>query len=487
MNLPEDHMDELYRKAGELYPLKTDGADWDKVMTRLQEISEEEGAPAAGRGSSRKWWWLMLLIIPFAWMGIRYIAHQGAAHPGAPGQAATGRTAAGATAPDQAAANQSAANPTAPAQTDKATSPGGATTAQANAASAAQATTAQANAAQANTAQPGATQPHGSGTAATLTPHAATAGTTSAETASGASTGRTSPGGASSGSTAGATGRTPGLTLRETLASGGNHSGNTTLENPTGPGAVEVTPADLAYTFGGADFGLPGTPKSDPRVNRTADTVFRITDTVRRPLRRAYPAAAGFYAGVEAGPDLSTIKWQELQNPGYSVGVLLGYRFNRRLAVEVSGLWAHKVYYTSGEYFNKAKTGIPQNITVGNMNGTCSMFEIPINLRWDFLYTKSGSFYATAGLSSYIMKRENYSYVASYQGASPWMADKSYQNSGNNYLSMMGLSLGYQLHWKGVGDVRIEPYFKVPLKGVGIGSLPITSSGLYLGITRSFR
>jgi hypothetical protein len=454
-------MDELYRKAGELYPLNTDGADWDKVMTRLQEISDEEGASAVvgGGRSSRKWWWLMLLIVPFAWMGIRYITHQGATNKSTPQNGAV-----------VSAPLAGSAEPGHPGTSTPGTSIPGTSTPGTSTPGASRPGAGQANASQSSAGQ----------TPADQTP--AGQALTTQRAASAASRGTT---GAAAAKASAARGAASSLTLRETLASGGN---NSTLENPTTPGgALETPPADLAYAFGGADFGLPGKPKGDARVDKTADTGFRVSDAVKHGPLRGHPN--GFYAGLEAGPDMSTIKWQELQHPGYSVGVLLGYRFNRRLAVEVSGLWAHKVYYTSGQYFSKAKTDIPPGVKVGDMNGTCGMFEIPINLRWDFLYTKSGSFYATAGLSSYIMKRENYSYVASYSGTPPWtgMEDKSYYNSGNNFLSMMGLSLGYQLHWKGVGDLRIEPYFKVPLTGVGIGSLPITSSGLYLGLTRSFR
>ena len=38
-----------------------------------------------------------------------------------------------------------------------------------------------------------------------------------------------------------------------------------------------------------------------------------------------------------------------------------------------------------------------------------------------------------------------------------------------------------------VGDLRIEPYVKLPLNGLGLGSLPLRSTGIYLGITRPIR
>jgi hypothetical protein len=34
------------------------------------------------------------------------------------------------------------------------------------------------------------------------------------------------------------------------------------------------------------------------------------------------------------------------------------------------------------------------------------------------------------------------------------------------------------------GSLRIEPYIKLPVKGLGIGSLPIMSSGINVGLIK---
>ena len=41
----ENDMDHLFQKAGELYPLKTSGSDWDAVAGKLNE--EGFGDPSA--------------------------------------------------------------------------------------------------------------------------------------------------------------------------------------------------------------------------------------------------------------------------------------------------------------------------------------------------------------------------------------------------------------------------------------------------------
>jgi hypothetical protein len=439
MNLPEDHMDELFRKAGEMYPLKTDGADWDKVMTRLQKVSDS-GATTFVGASGRKWWLLTLLIVPFALICNKYIAHQGSAVTNA-AQTAILKTAAGtpAAVPQAASALPKSASP------QDAPSTAGVS------------------------AMP-AVAPSSTVRAIGVTPSR-----TSGQIAAG---NIQRP--ANLRSAAFRQDAAPGE-LAGNAAANSSPSNNQTDAESAAASAQETNTFDLAQSLASGDLVMLEKPRDAARSSQ------KLEEAPEKGASAHKPPVPHFYAGVLVGPDVSTIKYQNLSKPGYSVGIILGYRFNKRLAVEVSALWDRKNYYTSSEYFNKAKAGIPSTVSLGNMNGVCEMFEIPISLRWDFFHTKTGNFYATGGLSSYMMKNESYSYEATNYGTSWAVVDKQYMNSGNNFFSMLHLSVGYTLQWKGVGDLRIEPYFKIPLSGVGIGSLPITSSGLYLGLTHSFR
>src|SRR5579863_9887296 len=69
-------MDDLFRRASERYPLRTDSADWDKLATAL------DGGPAAPSDEKEKrrrrgiFWWF--LLIPLA--GIGYWTWQEGVH-----------------------------------------------------------------------------------------------------------------------------------------------------------------------------------------------------------------------------------------------------------------------------------------------------------------------------------------------------------------------------------------------------------------------
>ena len=55
----------------------------------------------------------------------------------------------------------------------------------------------------------------------------------------------------------------------------------------------------------------------------------------------------------------------------------------------------------------------------------------------------------------------------------------------NNYglPAVAGFSLGYEYNFYKSLNIRIEPFLKIPIQGMGVGKLPVTSAGLQIGIT----
>lgn len=192
-----------------------------------------------------------------------------------------------------------------------------------------------------------------------------------------------------------------------------------------------------------------------------------------------------FYLGFQLGPDFSMVKSTKIDGTGYSAGLLAGYNINKRLAVETGLLWDHKRYQSEGRYFNTEKLNWP-HVYVLDLSGFCNMFEIPLNLRYNFSQNTRGTLFATAGVSSYLMKKENYDYNYIRYGAYGY-GNKEYKNTTNNWMSVAHVSAGIQKKLGAIGDLRVEPYIKLPLHGVGIGSMPLRSAGIYLGITRPIR
>ncbi|MFL5789673.1 MAG: outer membrane beta-barrel protein, partial [Flavisolibacter sp.] len=187
-----------------------------------------------------------------------------------------------------------------------------------------------------------------------------------------------------------------------------------------------------------------------------------------------------FYAGLIGGLDYSTVKFQTVSDFGFTAGALIGYSFNHKWSIEIAVLYDKKSYYSDGKYFNSK---LYPNNSLYSVDGICHMIELPLNVKYNFATLKKNSFFTELGISSYLMKMENYNYIYMWNGQLA-SGSKIYNNSSRNWLSIMNFSVGYQHKMGNHYDLRIEPYFKAPLKGVGIGELPITSFGLNIAVTR---
>lgn len=221
--------------------------------------------------------------------------------------------------------------------------------------------------------------------------------------------------------------------------------------------------------------------KKDEAVQEVLNN--NIKEKVKNARNKTGQKERGLYAGIIISPDISTVKFQSVKNMGVGMGLLIGYQFNTRLSVETGVSWDIKNYYSDGKYFDAKRAYPNPNSKIIRVDGVCNMIEIPVNVRYQL--TKGKSYFSTAaGLSSYIMKKEKYDYLISYNNGQPYPHTSTYSESSTKFLAVANLSIGYDRTLKHDLTLRIEPYIKIPLKGVGVGSVLITSTGLNIGITK---
>ncbi|MEO5782137.1 MAG: hypothetical protein ABIQ07_02640 [Ginsengibacter sp.] len=108
---------------------------------------------------------------------------------------------------------------------------------------------------------------------------------------------------------------------------------------------------------------------------------------------------------------------------------------------------------------------------------------MPVSVKYNFRSSVKTNLSVSGGVSSYFMKSENYNYTIDHLGQQyPRNAD--YKNSSTNLLAVTTVAFGYN-HSLGKGaTLRLEPYLKIPVTGVGIGKLPIMSTGINIGVTK---
>ena len=193
-----------------------------------------------------------------------------------------------------------------------------------------------------------------------------------------------------------------------------------------------------------------------------------------------------FYVGLVAAPDVSTVRFASVASPMPNVGVTLEYRLSNRLRVSTGLLRSTKQYVARREDYDwgaYSKLVYSHNFT--DVDGTCTVLDVPLNLRYALLLRPSYQLFASAGLSSYFMQREHYYYDwTDANGFHAWNGAAVNQN--RHLLSILNLSVGYErrlgAHW----SVQAEPYAKLPLAGVGLGKVRLASAGAFFGVKYGF-
>ena len=117
---------------------------------------------------------------------------------------------------------------------------------------------------------------------------------------------------------------------------------------------------------------------------------------------------------------------------------------------------------------------------VTKIDAACTVYEIPVSIRYNVLQKKSLNIYTGLGLSSYIMKKEDYDiYFIKNNTEYSW----AYNYTGNQaFLSTFILTVGTEKKLTDKIYLQLEPFVSIPLKGVGEGSVKLFSAALQLGI-----
>jgi Outer membrane protein beta-barrel domain len=472
-NINGSNIDDLFRQASDHYPLRTDSADWAKLSDALEKdpsltqsiVNEQE------KGRRRRRFFLLFFLLPLAgagyffWHGtplkntaiakeqplpfVTAPSEKGSDAKGGPVGAAEEKTDAGTTTLQQHSATLQ--QPTATLQQHSARLQPHATTLQQRTTALQQHTTslvAGTNTGTATLIGPGAIKPSHNAIDPAIT-----------------------------------TGD-PAITTGPGYGKSNRSSGDENTDPQLSAVDVERALANQTYSLDitrNPGFAAPGTGaiSKDALVSRPA------AKKEAKPAKSIHPPHQ-IYLGLLGAPDLSTVKFQDIKAVGTTFGVLFGYSLNPKWSLETGLYLDRKKYFTEGQYFEKDRVPPLQYVTLLKVDGICNMFEIPVNIRYNLNPLAKNKWFATAGLSTYLMSQEQYAYQAMYNGM-PWNKSATYNTPSQNWLSIVNLSIGYEQKLGRMTNLRLEPYLRVPLSGIGTGSLPIMSAGLNVGITRKIR
>ncbi len=185
----------------------------------------------------------------------------------------------------------------------------------------------------------------------------------------------------------------------------------------------------------------------------------------------------GFSFSLLAGVDKSTVKFKYGNDAGVNLGLMAGYHFNDRWSLHTGAIYTQKNYKLAGEDFTAPKGSPISYYKLDMVEGYCRMWEVPLLMRYVLNPSAKNSVFASTGLSSYFMTSENYSYYYYYNGQ-PVSRTNNYPSSDTHVMAIWDLSLGFQKPLGKNWTMQIEPYAKLPLSGVGLGSIRLSSFGI---------
>lgn len=191
------------------------------------------------------------------------------------------------------------------------------------------------------------------------------------------------------------------------------------------------------------------------------------------------------YLGLVGAPDVSTVKMADYQSPRANLGLTLEYRLFSRLRVSTGVLRGTKAYRARKNDYNWDYYPTANTYNFEWVDASCTIVDVPLNLRYDVLARPRYQVFGAAGLSSLFMQRENYAFDYKYYNT-PYRWQREYVNANQHWFSVLNLSLGYERnlgrHWR----LQAEPYVKLPLGGVGAGKVRLASGGVFFGLKYGF-
>ncbi len=224
------------------------------------------------------------------------------------------------------------------------------------------------------------------------------------------------------------------------------------------------------------------TPAKTEKEPATEESVIKED---KKPVQKnSLPARGkGWSFGLLAGVDKSTVKFKYGYKPGINLGLEIAYHFNDTWAVKTGGIYTQKNYKLAGEDFTAPKGSWASYYKLDQVEGFCRMWEVPLLVSYTLHNNPNSKKSVTlnTGLSSYFMTKEDYDYYYYYNSA-PASRNFSYNSTDTHVLSIVHLSAGFENRLSNTMSLLVEPYAKIPLGGVGFGSIRLSSFGLNFSV-----
>ncbi len=194
----------------------------------------------------------------------------------------------------------------------------------------------------------------------------------------------------------------------------------------------------------------------------------------RPPVEKPYRLSVA----LMLSPDLSSVGFFNAAVPGTNAGVRLEYRLSNRSSVNAGLVHSVKNYSAKPEDYHPPYGTWGYGRKPSAIDAKCKVLDIPLNLRFDAIRQPKYTLFVSNGLSSYIMLSERYNYT--YDVPNSYLIQRwTGRRTGNFYFSVYNVSMGYERQFNKRFSWQVEPFLKLPLGGVGFGKVRLLSTGVF--------
>jgi len=216
--------------------------------------------------------------------------------------------------------------------------------------------------------------------------------------------------------------------------------------------------------------------KSDKEIEKIVDSVVRKIN-VNKKKRNTF---SKLYIIASAGAEGNGVKLFSASKITARIGIGLGYQFNDRLSVQTGFYSSSKKYNAQGGDYKTKPGTYWNNVNIKDIEANCKVYEIPVSIIYNFKTGKKLNLFASAGISSYIMKKENYHLY--YERYGNYYHAETFYKGNKNLFSVLRLSAGVEKRLNKSFTITASPGIAIPLAGVGDGEVKLYSTDISIGI-----
>ena len=201
--------------------------------------------------------------------------------------------------------------------------------------------------------------------------------------------------------------------------------------------------------------------------------------SVKQKEKKQNAFGNNFSISFSAGPGKSFVGSNEGKLT-LDLGIIAGYHFAKHFSVHTGVFISKKIYSATPDEYT-----LPSGSSyyyLQKINANCNVIDIPLNVDYYFGQKRKHGWMFSAGLSSYLMKKESYDYFYKTPTGQTYNKDWSISNQNKHFFSILDLSVGYQYLLNEQFSLAAQPYVDLPLTGIGAGKVKLNSAGILFTI-----